>query len=173
MRITQVRALIVVGVLVLIAVTTSWYAVANDSQTAQGREKCNVGDKPVKLELPEAENVKVKVLNATDTSNLAASAAGSLKEYKFDVIDTGASKKKKDERSVEIHYGPKTLSGGHLLRAYFTDDSAVFSLDNDNDFVEVVLFDGFQQVNTESDARNEVGQIGWPEAPEGTCAIEQ
>lgn len=172
MRITQVRALIVVGVLILIAVSTSWYAIANDSQTAAGRENCDPGDIPVDITLPEPHDVRVKVLNATNTSDLAGSAAGSLKEYGFKIEDTGESKKDEGKSSVEIHYGPKALGGGHLLRSYFADDTAVFDLKNENDFVEIILFDGFQQVNTESDARNEVGIIGRPEAPEGTCAIE-
>lgn len=173
MRITQVRAVIVVGVMLLIAVSTSWYAIANDSQTAAGRENCDPGDIPVDITLPEAKDVRVKILNATDSSDLAGNAAGSLDEYGFEIEDTGDSKKDEGKSSVEIHYGPKALAGGHLLRSYFADDTAVFSLDNDNEFVEVYLFDGFQQVNTESDARNEVGLIGWPEAPEGTCAIEK
>lgn len=172
MRITQVRALFVVGVLLVLAVSTSWYAIANDSQTAAGREHCEPGDIPVSIELPEAKDVRVKVLNATDSSGLASNAAASLDEYGFQIEDTGDSKKKRKENSVEIHYGPKMLAGGHLLRAYFVDDTAVFSLDNDKEYVEVYLFDGFQQVNTESDARNEVGIIQTPEAPEGTCPIE-
>lgn len=172
MRITQVRALFVVGVLLLIAVSTSWYAIANDSQTAAGRENCEPGDIPVDIKLPEAKDVRVKVLNATNTSDLAGTAAGSLDEYGFKIEDTGESKKDEGKSSVEIRYGPKALAGGHLLRAYFADDTAIFSIDNENEFVEVILFDGFQQVNTESDARNEVGIIQTPEAPEGTCAIE-
>lgn len=173
MRITQVRALIVVGVMMLIAVSTSWYAIANDSQTAVGRENCDPGDIPVDIELPEPADVRVKVLNATDTSDLAGTAANALDEYGFKIEDTGQSKKDEGKSSVEIHYGPKALAGGHLLRSYFADDTVVFSLDNDKEYVEVILFAGFQQVNTESDARNEVGIIGRPEAPEGTCAIEK
>ncbi|MGH8877461.1 MAG: LytR C-terminal domain-containing protein [Stackebrandtia sp.] len=171
MRITQVRALIVVGVLVLIAFSTSWYAIANDTQTAEGREDCSVGEVPVDLTLPEESEVNVKVFNATNSSDLASNAAKSLEEYGFNIEDTGDSKRKPGKSTVEIHYGPKALAGGHLLRAYFAGDSYHFDINNENEFVDVYLFDGFQQVNTESDARNEVGIIQTPEAPEGTCAI--
>jgi hypothetical protein len=172
-RISQVRALIVVGFLTIIAAATSWYAMANDTQTAAGREKCSPGDVPVDITLPEEKDINVKILNATDNSGLAEAAAESLEEYGFNVEDTGDSKQDdKMESPVEIHYGPKMVAGGHLLRAYFADSDFSFDMDNDTDYVTVTLGPGFMQVNTQSDARNALSIIGRPEAPEGTCPIE-
>ena len=37
MRITQVRAIIVIAVLAVVAAVTSWMAIVNDSQTAEAR----------------------------------------------------------------------------------------------------------------------------------------
>lgn len=172
MRIVQVRALIVVGFLTIIAIVTSWYAIANDSQTAAGRESCAPGDVPVDISLPEESDINVKVLNATDNAGLAETAAESLTEYGFNIEETGNSKRDDLESPVEIHYGPKAVAGGHLLRAYFASPKYVFELDNDTDYVEVTLGPGFQQVNTQSDARNALSIIGRPTAPDGTCAIE-
>lgn len=171
MRIVQVRALIVMGILAVVAVITSWYAIVNDTQTAAGREMCSPGDIPVDIELPEEKDINVKVLNSTDNSGLAESASESLEEYGFNIEETGNSKDELDV-AVLISYGPKAVAGGHLLRAYFADPSVDFSLDNDTDYVKVTLGPGFQQVNTKSDARIALSIIGRPEAPEGTCPIE-
>jgi hypothetical protein len=169
-RIAQVRAFMVVGVLLIIAVTTCWYAIANDSQTSAGRKNCKTGDVPVNIELPQNKDVNVKVLNATDSQGLATSAADSLKEYGFHVVDTGTSKRH-DVKNVELRYGPKMVAGGHLLRAFFVAADYTFQLDNDADYVEITLGQAFQQVNTESDARNSLSVLGRPKAPEGTCPI--
>jgi hypothetical protein len=170
-RITQVRAIIVVGVLAVIAIATSWFAIANDSQTAQG-EECPPGLVPVNLELAEEEDVAVRVLNATDNAGLADQAAAQLTDYGFEVIETDNSDKDEMTAQVEIHFGPKTVADAHLLRSYFAESERVFSLENEEDFVEIVLGPGFQQLNTKSDARNALSVIGWPEAPEGTCPMK-
>lgn len=174
MRITQVRAIIVVGFLAVIAIATSWFAIAGDSQTAAGREKCPPGAIPVDISLPEPEDVQVTVLNATKNDGLADTASSQLKDYGFDVIETGDSDKDEDdmEASVEIYYGPKTVAAGHLLRSYFAEEAHFFKLDYEEDYVKVILGSGFQQLYTESDARNALSDLGWPEAPEGTCALE-
>ncbi|MGH8793622.1 MAG: LytR C-terminal domain-containing protein [Stackebrandtia sp.] len=174
MRIAQVRSLFVVGILSIIAITTSWLAVANDSQTAAGREDCPPGAIPVDIELPEPEEVSVGVYNATNNTGLADTAAASLEEYGFEVVETGDSERdpEKLEDAVEIHYGPKAVAGAHLLQSYFGSVTPFFDIDNDSADVEIVLGPGFQQLNTESDARHALSTIGWPTAPEGTCAVE-
>ena len=170
MRIAQVRALVVVGLLIVIALVMSWYAIANDSQTASGRDRCEPGDIPVDITLPEERDIKVKVLNATDNAGLADTAAEALKEYGFDIEETGDSDRGDEmEAAVEIYYGPKMVAGGHLLRAYLTESQAIFDKENDADFVEITLGPGFQQVSTQSEARSALGIIGRPTAPEGTC----
>lgn len=171
MRITQVRAIIVIGFLAAIAVATSWVAIANDSQTAEG-QSCPPGSVPVDIDLAEEEDVSVRVLNATDNSGLADQAAAQLTDYGFEVIETDNSDKEELEAAVEIHYGPKNVAAAHLLRSYFAESAHLFDLENDKDYVEIILGPGFQQLNTKSDARNALSVIGWPEAPEGTCAIE-
>lgn len=171
MRITQVRAIIVIGFLAAIAAATSWMAIANDSQNAEA-ETCPPGAIPVDIELAEEEDVSVRVLNATDNSGLADQAAAQLADYGFEVIETDNSDKEELEAAVEIHYGPKAVADAHLLRSYFAESVHVFDLENENDYVEIILGPGFQQLNTKSDARNALSVIGWPEAPEGTCAIE-
>jgi len=170
-RITQVRAIIVIGFLLVIAIATSWIAIANDTQTAEA-ESCPPGAVPVDISLAEEEDVSVRVLNATDNAGLADQAAAQLSDYGFEVIETDNSDQEEMASPVEIHYGPKTVADAHLLRSYFAESTHIFSLDNENDYVEIILGPGFQQLNTKSDARNALSVIGWPEAPEGTCAKE-
>ncbi|GAA4898696.1 LytR cell envelope-related transcriptional attenuator [Stackebrandtia albiflava] len=172
MRITQVRAIIVVGVLAVVAIATSWFAIANDTQTAQG-DDCPPGSVPVSLKLAEEEDVAVRVLNATDNAGLADQASAQLTDYGFEVIETGNSDKEELEAQVEIHFGPDTVADAHLLRSYFADSARFFSLEYEEDYVEVILGPGFQQLNTKSDARNALSVIGWPEAPEGTCPMKE
>lgn len=171
MRITQVRAIIVIAVLAVIAAVTSWMAIVNDSQTAEA-ETCPPGAIPVDIELAEEENVSVLVLNATDNSGLADQAAAQLTDYGFEVLETDNSDKEEMQAPVEIHYGPKAVADAHLLRSYFAESVHLFDIENENEHVEIILGPGFQQLNTKSDARNALSVIGWPEAPEGTCAIE-
>ncbi|HIV57403.1 MAG TPA: LytR C-terminal domain-containing protein [Candidatus Stackebrandtia faecavium] len=168
MRITQVRALIVVGFLTVVAIATSLFAIASDSQTASGSQNCDPGDVPVDISLPEEHDINVRITNATDGAGLAEAAKEALDEYGFNVEDISTDKQK-TEAPAELYYGPNMVAGGHLLRAYFASSEHHFSLDNDTDYVEVVLGEGFQQVNTKSDARNALGIIGHPQAPDGTC----
>ncbi|CAM3417360.1 LytR C-terminal domain-containing protein [Stackebrandtia soli] len=172
MRIAQVRALIIVGVLVLLAGGTSWWAISHDSQSTAGGDDCPADAVTVDLTLPETNEVTVRVLNATDQIGLADSAATQLAEYGFVIDSTDDAKADEMKASAEIRYGPKVVGGGHLLVAYFADAAPIFDPKNDKDYVEIVLGPGFQQINTESDARQKLSVIGRPKAPDGTCAIE-
>lgn len=172
MRIAQIRALLVVGFLAAIALSTSWLAVANDSQSVAGSEECPPGAVLVDVTLPEPDEVSVRVLNATNNAGLADAAATQLEEYGFDVVEVDDSDRDDLADAAEVHYGPEAVAGAQLLRSYFANVAHFFDIENEDAEVEVVLGPGFQQLNTESDARHALGTIGRPQAPEGTCAVE-
>ncbi|MFG1676743.1 LytR C-terminal domain-containing protein [Micromonospora sp. NPDC049282] len=166
------RALVVVGLLAVIALVFVVVAVVRDSQSKAGTAAgCPDGWPLVDLRLREQKDVKINVYNATDEAGRAGSVADDFRNRKFQVKKVGNEKKAVDGVAV-LRFGPKGVGSAHLLRAYFLNDAEqAFQPDRKDDTVDVVLGNGFQQLATTTEVNQSLGDLGAPEAPAQTCPM--
>ncbi|MFI5834587.1 LytR C-terminal domain-containing protein [Micromonospora sp. NPDC051300] len=166
------RALVVVGLLAVIALVFVVVAVVRDSQSKAGTAAgCPDGWPLVDLRLREQKDVKINVYNATDEAGRAGSVADDFRNRKFQVKKVGNEKKAVDGVAV-LRFGPKGVGSAHLLRAYFLNNAEqVFQADRKDDTVDVVLGNGFQQLATTTEVNQSLGDLGAPVAPAETCPM--
>ncbi|MEU4675794.1 LytR C-terminal domain-containing protein [Micromonospora sp. NPDC023737] len=164
------RALVVVGLLAVLAVIFVAVAVVRDSQSEAGAAKsCPDGWPLADVTLRETNEVKINVLNATDEAGRASSVADDFRNRKFQVKKVGNAPKGVDEVAV-LRYGPKGVGSAHLLRAYFLDNAETeYDPKRTDDTVDVVLGDAFQQLATTTEVNQSLGDLGSPIAPPGSC----
>ncbi|HEX6500803.1 MAG TPA: LytR C-terminal domain-containing protein [Micromonosporaceae bacterium] len=169
MSLARARALAIVGVLGLAAVVLVVVALVKDKQsTATAAGECPPGAVKVSLKLPEARNVKVRVLNGTGRTGLGSQVSDDFANRKFQVQKPGNAKAY--DGVAIIRYGPKTVGGAWLLRAYFLNEADTqFDVKRTDDVVDVVIGSSFQQLGTSTEVNQSIAQLGNPVAPPGTC----
>ncbi|PGH46070.1 LytR cell envelope-related transcriptional attenuator [Micromonospora sediminicola] len=172
MSFARVRALVVVGLLAVIALVIVVVAVVRDTQSKAGTAAgCPDGWQLVDLRLREQKDVKLNVYNATDEAGRAGLVADDFRNRKFQVKKVGNEKKAFDGVAV-LRYGPKGVGSAHLLRAYFLNEAErKFDPNRKDDSVDVVLGNGFQQLATTTEVNQSLGDLGAPEAPPETCPM--
>jgi LytR cell envelope-related transcriptional attenuator len=171
MSFARVRALVVVGVLVLAAMVLVVVAFAKDTQTRQPvAEGCPDGWPIADVRLPEPKEVKINVYNATNSPGLASDVANDFENQMFVVGKTGTEKKALAGVAV-LRYGPKAVGAAHLLRAYFLDEAKTeFNLKRKDNVVDVVIGTSYKQLATPTEKNQSLAALGHPTLPEGTCA---
>ncbi|MFK3980432.1 LytR C-terminal domain-containing protein [Micromonospora sp. NPDC050397] len=165
------RALVVVGVLALLALTFVITALLRDSQrgSASG-DACPAGFKRANVVLRETKDIKINVLNATDTAGLAASVATDFKNRKFQIVKQGNDKKRVDSVAV-LRFGPKGVGSAHLLKAYFLNEAEdEYDPNRDDDTVDVVIGNSYTQLATTTEVNQALSAAGAPTPPPGSCA---
>lgn len=170
MSFARVRALVVVGLLAVIALVFVVVAVVRDSQGNAGTAAgCPEGWPLADLTLRERKDVKINVFNATDRPGLAHTVSDEFRNRQFQVAKTGDEKKQVDGVAV-LRYGPNGVGSAHLLEAYFLNE-AVRGYDEKrtDDTVDVVLGNNFQQLATTTEVNQSLGDSGPPKAPKGSC----
>ncbi|SCG67303.1 LytR cell envelope-related transcriptional attenuator [Micromonospora echinaurantiaca] len=171
MSFARVRALVVVGLLGVLALVFVVVALVRDTQGSAGlAEGCPEGWPLADVTLREPKDVKINVLNATtDRDGLARQIADDFRNRKFQVKRTADEKKKSDDIAV-LRYGPKGVGSAHLLRAYFLDNAElVYDPKRTDDVVDVVLGNSFQQLATTTEVNQSLGDLGSPNAPPESC----
>jgi hypothetical protein len=170
MSFARVRALVIVGVLTILALGFVGYALARDTQKgAAVAQSCPAGWPVVDLSLRSAEDVKINVFNATDQANLATRVANDFKNRKFKVVKTANDKKGLDKVAA-LRFGPKAYGSGHLLRAYFLDQAVVeYDPQRKDDVVDVVIGDDFKQLATTTEVNQSLVEIKAPSPPPQSC----
>lgn len=170
MSFARVRALVVVGLLAVLALVFVVIALVKDTQSGVATaESCPKGWPLADITLREPKNVKINVYNATDEAGLAGNVAEDFRNRKFQVKKEGNAPKKVDNIAVLV-YGPKGVGSAHLLKAYFLNNAEPkFDIKRKDDTVDVVLGNGFQQLATTTEVNQSLGDLGSPEAPPGTC----
>jgi hypothetical protein len=171
MSFARVRALVVVGLLAVLALTFVVVALVRDTQGKAGTaEGCPDGWPLADVTLHEPKDVKINVFNATDEPGRAATVADDFRNRKFDVKKVGNAPKGIDDVAV-LRYGPKGVGSAHLLRAYFLNNAEpMYDPKRTDDTVDVVLGNGFQQLATTTEVNQSLGDLGAPEVPPGACA---
>ncbi|MEH0930711.1 LytR C-terminal domain-containing protein [Micromonospora sp. CPCC 205558] len=163
------RALVIVGLLAVIALVVVVVAVVRDTQSNAGiAAGCPEGWPLADLTLRERKDVKINVFNATDQPGLAHTVADEFSNRQFQVKKTG-NEKKVDSVAV-LRFGPKGVGSAHLLQAYFLNNAVPgYDPARTDDIVDVVLGNRFQQLATTTEVNQSLGDSGPPEAPKGSC----
>jgi hypothetical protein len=170
MSFARVRALVVVGLLAVIALVFVVITLVRDTQSNAGTaEGCPEGWPLADVTLHEPKDIKINVYNGTDEVGLASSVADDFRNRKFQVKKEGNAPKAVDAVAV-LRYGPKGVGSAHLLKAYFLNAAEPqFDIKRKDDTVDVILGNGFQQLATTTEVNQSLGDLGSPEAPTGTC----
>ncbi|MEH1101074.1 LytR C-terminal domain-containing protein [Micromonospora sp. CPCC 205561] len=169
------RALVVVGLLAVLALVFVVVALIRDTQGSAGLAGgCPEGWPLADVALRESKDVKINVYNGTsDRIGLAKDIADDFRNRKFQVKKTGDEKKQIDDIAV-LRYGPKGVGSAHLLRAYFLNNAEYeYDAKRTDDVVDVVLGNGFQQLATTTEVNQSLGDLGAPVAPAGSCPMPE
>jgi hypothetical protein len=173
MSLARLRALVIVGVLVVCAGVLVTITILRDGQAGNAAtQACGPGDVPANLALPEGpQDVKVNVYNATDFPGLAAQVADEFRSRKVTVVNEGNDPAAKRVDGVALlRYGPKTVGAAWLVQTYFLNKATVqFDIARDDDVVDVVLGKQFKQLASSTEANQALTAMGKPRLPEGTC----
>lgn len=176
MSFARVRALVVVGALVLFALVFVVVALVRDTQGgATVADGCPEGYALANVRLREQKDVKINVYNATDIPGLANRVATDFKNRKFQVLKEGNDPLKKGVDGVAVlRYGPKAVGSAHLMRAYFLDQAKVeYDPTREDDTVDVVIGNSFQQLATTTEVNQSLVELGKPQLPPQTCAADE
>ncbi|MEH0973525.1 LytR C-terminal domain-containing protein [Micromonospora sp. CPCC 205546] len=168
------RALVVVGLLAVLALVFVVVALVRDTQSSAGLAGgCPEGWPLADVTLRDHKDVKINVYNATDEPGRANTVADDFRNRKFQVKKVGNEKKQIDDVAV-LRYGPKGVGSAHLLRAYFLDNAEwEYNAERTDDVVDVVLGSGFQQLATTTEVNQSLGDLGAPVAPPGSCPMTE
>ncbi|WP_319461053.1 LytR C-terminal domain-containing protein [Micromonospora sp. RTP1Z1] len=164
------RALVVVGLLAVVALVFVVVALVRDTQGKVGTAAgCPDGWPLADVTLREPKDVKINVLNATDQIGRAGDVADDFRNRKFQVKKVGDAPKGFDGVAV-LRFGPKGVGSAHLLRAYFLNNAdRMYDAQRKDDTVDVVLGNGFQQLATTTEVNQSLGDLGSPQVPAGSC----
>jgi hypothetical protein len=174
MTFARVRALVVVGLLVVFAFVFVVVALVRDSQGgAPPVATCPEGWVRADVTLREEKDVKINVYNATDAVGLANEVANEFTSRKFQVKKAGNDPKRKGIEGVAVlRFGPKAVGSAHLLRAYFLAKATPeYDPKREDDVVDVVIGDSFQQLATTTEKNQSLVDLGKPQLPEQSCPI--
>lgn len=177
MTFARVRALVVVGVLVVFALVFVAVALVRDSQGGEApAASCPEGWPRADLKLREAKEIKINVYNATDNVGLAEAVAEDFAGREFQVKKKGNDPKKKAVEGVALlRYGPKAVGSSQVLQAFFlgkAETEGGYDPKREDDVVDVVLGDQFQQLATPTEVNQSLVDLGSPTLPPGTCAAK-
>lgn len=179
MNAARIRALVVVGVLMVGSLTLTFLAVHRDTQsTASYLTSCSNKSVPVVTSpLPSPSQITLKIWNGAQVPGLALSVAEDFRHRGFNVEKVGTHDDKPPVNTVaEIYYGPKTVAAAQVVRAEFllTDPSEVsemhFNIKDMSTDVDVVLGKSFRQLGAHTEVNQAIAALGVPKAPPGTCA---
>lgn len=178
MSFARVRALAVIGILVVAAAVFVIVAVVKDRQGGPiaDASKCAEGAVMANAKLPRQEDVKVTIYNATNRAGVASDVANDFlsrrfKEAKVVTAAPNPPVNKPGDVVAVIRFGPQTVGAAWLVRAYFLDKARPeFEKARQDDKVEIILGGKFQQLPTTTEVNQAIAALGNPELPEGTCA---
>jgi hypothetical protein len=172
MTFARIRALAIVGALVVAALVFVVVAIGKDRQTHQAvASGCRTGVL-ANLRLPDQnQDIKINVYNATDHKNLAQAVTNEFKGRKFQVQKMGNDPKGKRVDGVAVlRYGPKMVGAAWVIRAYFLNEATLeFDVKRTDDVVDVVLGQGYKQLASFTEVRQSLAQAGPATLPKGTC----
>jgi hypothetical protein len=139
MTLARVRALVVLGVLTLMAVVSVVWAIATDAQPSNRLADPCAEASAAAAAIPPPKDVKVRVYNATDRDGLANTARRLLTQRGFTVIRVGNDPQREVLTvGAQIRYGASGIGAAQLLHAH-VPYAELMSDDRDNNTVDLVL----------------------------------
>jgi hypothetical protein len=166
-----VRALIVIGVLVVLAVTSVIWAIVKDDQTAPARRACGApATGKAVTTVPAAKTVALRVLNATENAGLAETMMNKFKRSGFVNVKIGNEPRGVDA-SAEVRYGPAGIGAAQRVLAYVPDADRV--QDNRKDAsVDLVLGDQATTltITPTDEVQGVLNRLGPPKLEDETAA---
>jgi hypothetical protein len=167
------RAMIVLGVLVLLAVVSAGWAIAQDSSSTDAldeRTPCVESTVPFAATVPtDPARVRVNVYNATTRIGLANQVGDHLRAVGFTVGDVGNDPLESTvPATAQIRYGPAGAGAAQMLRAHFPG-SEVTLVTRADARVDVVLGNLYERVATEAEYQQERKRLGEPTRPGELC----
>jgi hypothetical protein len=172
MSFARLRALIIVGVLVVCAAVFVTVAIVRDKQDdAQIAVDCQAGDVPANLRMPDdMSTVKLNVFNATTSPGLAGQVANDFRSRQFTVVKEETAPPPPLVDIAEIRFGPKVVGAAWVVSAFFLNDAnKKFDISREDDTIDVVIGTKFLELATFTEQRQALGQVGEPTLPPGTC----
>lgn len=172
MSFARLRALIVVGVLVVVATIFVAVAIVRDKQDdAVVAANCQAGDVPANLKMPDNnKDIKLNVYNATTSPGLAGQVANDFRSRQFTVVKEETAPPPALQAVAEIRFGPKTVGAAAVVSAFLLNDATKkFDISRTDDTVDVVIGTKYLELATFTEQRQSLGQAGEPVLPPGTC----
>jgi hypothetical protein len=177
MTIARIRALAIVGVLLVAALVLVTVSIVKDRQTRPVGAACPKDAVRVNTHLADAQNIQLNVYNATDKAGLAREIALEFKQRKFKVNPDKANNDplgKPVDGVAVLRYGPKTVGAAWVVNAYFLNAAALeFDVNRQDEVVDVVLGPSFKKLATQTEEKQALAQAGRAELPKGTCDSRQ
>ncbi len=166
MTLGRARALAVLGIMALIAIiAVVWTITRDDQDDSTNANACTTS--AIAAEVPEPDQVKLRVLNATDRGGLATTVATAFKSRGFNVVAVGNSPDILTG-TAEVRFGAKAVGAAHLVRAQVTDARPIAD-DRKDDVVVIVLGPEFTNLNAEDNVEATLKALGKPVRPKLTC----
>jgi hypothetical protein len=176
MTFARIRALVVVGLLLVGALVTVVMAINKDTQVGRtATDQCPAGAVPAQPKMPERSQVKLRVYNGTKRPGLAITVGAEFKQRGFVVAKMQNAPGNRTYPDIAIiKYGPKALGSAQLVDANFLGEATrQFDIKRKDDTVDVVLGNGFQQLATRIEVNQSIAALQEPDLPPGTCAAPE
>ena len=160
MSLARVRALIVIGVLAVIALSTVVWAIVKDDQVKTSAQSECPDQVKAATKVPEVKAVKLRIFNATDHNGLAQTAKTQLTAAGFTNITIG-NKADAVEATAEVRYGPAGVGAAYLVRAHVRGSEGVPD-DRKDATVDLILGEEYTrvQITPAADVKAELARLG-------------
>jgi hypothetical protein len=171
MSLARVRALVLVGVLGLLALLAVAWAVTKDDQTrAADQTPCVNSSVPLATAIPASNrSVTVNVFNATPRAGLAAEVAAELRARGFTVKTVGNDPLGHTVNgAAEIRFGLAGAGAAQLLRSEAVGAVPVVDARPDAT-IDLVIGDTYTRLASSTERQTERAKLGVVTRPAGLC----
>ena len=172
MSLARVRALAVLGVLVLIAlVSVVWAIVGDDQGPAKTASACGSIDAKKQVAVPPPKSVRLRIYNATDRGGLARQVGAQFSRRGFTVIKTDNDPQREVVTgTAQLRYGPAGAGAAQLLRAYVIKAQPVID-DRTDATVDLVIGASYtdKDITPANQIKAQLERLGPPPTPSVSC----
>jgi hypothetical protein len=170
MSLARVRALVVLGTLVVLAAVAAGWAIAKDSESGNAGAACVKTTVPFDSAVPVAAGrVRLNIYNATTQVGLANRVADELRARGFRVGQVGNDPLDETVSAVaQIRYGPQGAGAAQMLRAVFPGAEPKL-VERPDAGVDVVLGMRYERLATGAEYAAERQRLGTPTPPPELC----
>ncbi len=167
MTLGRARALAVLGIMALLAIVAVVWTITRDTQDDSTKAGDTCATEAIDTQVPEPDQVKLRVFNATDQGGLATTTADALKARGFNVVEVGNSPDVLTG-TAEVRFGAKAVGAAHLVRAEIPDAQPIAD-NRQDDVVVLVLGPEFTNLTSEGNVDSVLATLGEPVRPKLDC----